>query len=202
MAQLSWIKQKVVVSLLAVLLVISSLTIMVAPASADAKKSTVVTVQSQINHADEYGSVFRCVTGDYKPLLNDPDSCEILQGQIMNIKPFTKGLTGLPEKEMIYEVRSNNSTKSYICVKKGAIERGYADTVSEIVLSEKEKIEDVCATVNGVGDNKTKALFTVKEKEDGLYIVFQNTGKGDWKGYIDDFPYTTGEVKVDFDKIP
>ena len=202
MRQISWLKNKAFICLLTVLLFISSLSIMVAPASADAKRGTVVTVESLINNADQYTAWFRCATSEWKPIIRDTDACEIDNGEHMNIKvAIDDKLTGLPKKEMIYQVTAHNNNKSYICVDKGAIERGYADTVDEVVLSNSETIDDVCTTVNGKGDTHTKALFTVKEKSDGLYIVFENTGRDDWKGYKDEYPYSTGEWKVDFSKI-
>lgn len=201
MIQLTKVKSRLRMCLLTILFTLISFTFMMTPAFADAKRGTVVTVEGLINNVDDYGSFFRCVTGDYKPLLQDPDSCEIDEGEHMNVKVFTKDLRGLPKKEMIYQITAHNNNSSYICVDKGAIERGYADTVDEIVLSETDKIEDVCTTVNGAGDTKTKALFTVEERGDGIYIVFKNTGRDDWKGYKPEYPYST-ERKVDFSKIP
>lgn len=201
MSQLSWIKRKVLICLLAVVFVVTSLTIMVAPASADAKRGTIVTLEVLINNVDDYGSWFRCGAADWKPIIRDTDACEVDEGQHMNIKVATKDLTGLPKKEMIYQVTAHNNDKNYICVDKGAIERGYAATAEEVVLSISEKIDDICTTVNGKGDTHTKALFTVEEKSDGIYVFFENTGREDWKGYNEKYPYHTDEWKVDFDKI-
>ena len=198
--QLTKIKSKLRRFLLGILFIVISFTFMITPASADAKRGTVVRVESLINHADQYGSLLRCVDGEFDPLTENIGSCEIDGGEHMDVKVFTKDAIGLPKKEMIYQITAHNNNSSYICVDKGAIERGYASTVEEVTLSEKEKIEDVCTTVNGKGDTQTKASFTVEERDNGIYIVFENTGRDDWDGYTNEYPYFT-ETEVDFSKI-
>ena len=200
MSWLSTFRKQFLISSLSVLLFVISATLIATPAHADAKKATVVSVQSLINHPDNYGSSFRCGTGDYKPLTQNFDSCQIKNNQFMTVK-VSKKVSGIPQESIYYQVTAHNSNSSYICVDQGAIERGYADTLEEIILDNYEKLADVCTTVNGKGDNKTKALFTVTEKDDGPYIRFENTGK-EWGAYTGKFPYESGDVKVDFSKVP
>lgn len=179
------------------------------PEIRDAKKETVVTITSSINNHNDYISTFSCGTGEWKPITSDVNECYIMQGQTMYVKVSTvNAITGLPAKTMQYSVQAHNSTESYICDDKGAIERGYAATVSEIILGQSTKIADVCTTVDDAGDNKTRGKFTVTEtaagvcgssSPQGMCIEFKNTG-GSWAP-TGEYPNTTGPYYVDFSKL-
>ena len=195
-SQISGIKQKAFVYLFAVLLVVSSLTTLSTPAFADAKEGVIVTIYERINNLDWYGGQFRYDTGDWNPVIRDPKDCVVRPGQSMEILAIEKETN----KQISYEIIPHSNDDAYICDKPGAIKRGYAATVNEIVSGNERHLEDVCTTVETVGQNKSRGLFTINEDADGLFVVFDNTG-GEWNP-VNDFPDTTGPVRVDFSQLP
>ncbi len=99
---------------------------------------------------------------------------------------------------MIYEVRSHNGDRSYLCEESGGgANRGYADTFEEIVLGADVKHQDICATVSKSSRDSTEAQFSIIEKDDGIYINFHNSGKR--RGSVGEYEYSAGNFKVEFD---
>ncbi|NJL26838.1 MAG: hypothetical protein HC897_02625 [Thermoanaerobaculia bacterium] len=170
------------------------------PEVKDAKKDTMITTHVLINSVGKYEVWSRCVEGDHHPITSGV-ACFIANEQTMELKIVSNGLTGLPQKAMIYQVTAHNGSHNYICDDSGPVERGYAATVREIVQGAATKTQNVCTTVSAVGHNTTEAKLTVTEKTDGfLYVRFENLGRH-WDP-TGGYPDSTGDIKVDFSQIP